>query len=126
ALTDYAREIEANAERMEQMIHALLDLSSAGRNALEVREIDTGALVDSVLRDLAAGGALAGVVRLGDLPPARGDAVLLRQVWTNLIGNALKYSRDSAAPQICIAGSRRDGAVEYSVQDNRVGFDMRH
>jgi len=120
------REIEGNAARMEHMIEALLELSRAGRGTLRDDPVDAGALVQSVLGDLAAEAPLAGVLQIGELPPARGDATLLRQVWANLIGNAVKYSRSSPSPRIEIAGAEREGGVEYSVRDNGVGFDPRH
>ena len=122
---EYLREIEHNAARMEDMIAALLALSNAGRDALHSGDVDMRAIVEEVLRDLAAAGRPAARIELGELPPARGDAVLLRQVWANLIGNAVKYSAAGAAPRIEVRGARRDGELEYTVRDNGVGFDMR-
>jgi signal transduction histidine kinase len=121
---DCVGEIESNAARMEQMIEALMRLSGAGRGAISRAEVDTRGLVESVLRDLSAAAPLGAEVSLGELPAAMGDAVLLRQVWMNLIGNALKYSRLSQAPRVEIDGRRRDGLVEFTVRDNGVGFDM--
>jgi PAS domain S-box-containing protein len=121
---EWVDEIEANAERMEQMIEALLRLARVGRGAISRVAVDTRSLVESVLRDLSAAAPLAADVALGELPDVRGDPVLLRQVWANLIGNALKYSRNSVAPRLEIDGRRRDGAVEFTVRDNGVGFDM--
>src|SRR5262249_33663148 len=123
---DYAREIETNAARMEQMIEALLGFARAGRGELQMAEVDMRAQVDAVLHDLASAAPLAARVTVGDLPPARGDAALLRQVWQNLIGNALKYSAKAASPCVELSAVRRDGVVEYTVRDNGVGFDMRH
>jgi light-regulated signal transduction histidine kinase (bacteriophytochrome) len=51
---------------------------------------------------------------------------VLRQVWQNLIGNALKFSRNAAQPKINIAGSLRDGMIEYAVSDNGAGFDPKY
>src|SRR5678810_248698 len=83
-------------------------------------------MVESVLHDLSAASPLDAELVLGELPAAQADPVLLRQVWANLIGNALKYSRTSRAPRVEISGVRRNGAVEYAVRDNGVGFDMKH
>ena len=123
---DFVHEIESNAHRMELMIEALLEVARAGRGALSVADIDMNDQVESVLRDLAHGAPLHARVSVGELPPARGDATLLRQVWSNLVGNALKYSSAAEAPEVRIRGRLGDGVVEYEVGDNGVGFDMRY
>lgn len=120
-----AREIEANAARMNEIIESLRRLADSGRGALHVREVAVAEQVASVLEELSLAVSPGGKIRIGDLPSVHGDPVLLRQVWTNLIDNALKYSRHSAAPLVEISGERRPGAVEYTVRDNGVGFDMR-
>jgi len=61
------------------------------------------------------------------LPPTDGDPSLLRQVWSNLISNAIKYSAprgDDA--RISISGGRKGDHLHYCVRDNGVGFDMRY
>jgi len=123
---EFLREIESNAERMDRMIVSLLQLARAGRGPLKVTDVDMRALVDDVLRELAAGAPIKAKIELGALPRARGDVDLLRLVWMNLIGNALKYSRKRKAPRVRIGGEARGGRREYSVRDNGVGFDMRH
>jgi PAS domain S-box-containing protein len=121
---DCLREIAANAARMEQMLDALMWLSRAGRGALDPVPVDMQELVASVVRDIAAGAPHTASIEVGELPPACGDPVLLRQVWVNLVGNAVKYSRYSAQPRIEIGGARRGPRVEYAIRDNGVGFDM--
>jgi signal transduction histidine kinase len=111
---------------MESMISALMQLARAGRGPLAKAPVDMRALVESVLRELGADTPLEATVEVGDLPPARGDAVLLRQVWSNLIGNALKYTRDQEVPRVRIWGTREHEGSEYAVSDNGIGFDMRH
>ena len=54
------------------------------------------------------------------------DPVLLRQVFANLLGNAVKYSRASDHPVVRVDSERRDGQLVFSVRDNGVGFDMRY
>ena len=55
-----------------------------------------------------------------------GDATVIRQVWCNLIGNALKYSAKRAQPHIRISGRIEGAEAIYQVQDNGAGFDMRY
>jgi len=121
----FAQEIETNAQRMEQMIEALLRFSNVGRGTLNVGQVDMRRQVESVLEDLSVEAPLRAEVLVGELPAAQGDEALLRHVWMNLIGNALKYSAKGAAPRVEVSAARHDGVVEYTVRDNGVGFDMR-
>ncbi len=58
--------------------------------------------------------------------PAVGDRTLLHQVWSNLIGNAIKYSSKAVRPLIQISGRAMEAELLYSVRDNGVGFDMQY
>jgi light-regulated signal transduction histidine kinase (bacteriophytochrome) len=60
------------------------------------------------------------------LPGGDGDPSLLRQVWANLLSNALKFSAPTARPAIHVGGRSQDGQQVYFVQDNGAGFDMRY
>ena len=121
---EYAQEIEANADRMTRMLEGLLRFSGAGRAALRSAPVDMRRLVDGVLHEAGARPLLCAEIRLGELPAARGDEDLLRHVWANLIGNALKYSASQPAPRVEISGVRRGEWLEYTVRDNGIGFDM--
>jgi light-regulated signal transduction histidine kinase (bacteriophytochrome) len=65
-------------------------------------------------------------IDIADLPPITADAAVIRQVWCNLIGNALKYSAKQPQPLIKIDGRIEAGEAIYAVQDNGAGFDMRY
>lgn len=123
---EFAAEIEANAQRMERMIEALLGFSSIGRGELRKSGVHMKREVEAVLDAFSCGATPRAEVSVGDLPAAKGDETLLRHVWSNLIGNALKYSGRSDAPKVEIGGAQRDGVLEYTVRDNGIGFDMRH
>ncbi len=121
-----AREIQDNAARMDQIIESLRRLADSSSGALCVARVEVAGLIEDVVHELWSAGPLAADIRVGELPTVEADPALLRQVWSNLIGNALKYSRDNPAPLIEIGGERLDdGSVRYTIRDNGVGFDMR-
>lgn len=118
----YAQRMAAGARTMQQMLEGLLQLSQAGRGELESRPVDTAATVADVLESLDMPHHAELVV--GELAPMRGDARLLRQVWANLIGNALKYSARNPAPRIDIGCDRGERETTWWVRDNGIGFEL--
>jgi light-regulated signal transduction histidine kinase (bacteriophytochrome) len=62
----------------------------------------------------------------GDLPAVQADPALLRQVFANLLDNALKYSREREHPLVTVGSERRDGELVFALHDNGAGFDMRY
>jgi light-regulated signal transduction histidine kinase (bacteriophytochrome) len=84
-----------------------------------------GRLVADALDDLGVKAGDSKVqVRLGELPPCHGDPALLKQVWLNLLSNALKYSRKRDTPVVEVGSETQDGKQVYVVKDNGTGFDM--
>lgn len=114
------------ARKMDQLIRDLLDYSRTGRLELKAASVDLADLVGEVVREFAP--ELHGRRvdwDLGPLPVVRGDRLLLRQVFMNLISNALKFTRPRAAARIEIGSRSRADGVSIFVRDNGVGFDMR-
>ncbi|MCX9157844.1 PAS domain S-box protein [Niveibacterium sp. 24ML] len=111
--------------RMGELIDDFLDFSRIGRAELTRQKVDMGRLVAEVVADLR-GPYLDVRVSVGLLPPAYGDPRLLRHVWSNLIGNALKFSSHTPEPRVHIGVTQRDGRAWYFVSDNGVGFDMNY
>lgn len=119
------------AERMTQLIDALMRLSQTGRRALSLGPVDVEALVHSVIAELAtAAGGAEPRFSVGALPAVVADEPMLRQVFANLISNAIKFSRlrDPAGDPpggatIRIDGERTDAAVVFAVSDDGPGFD---
>jgi PAS domain S-box-containing protein len=130
ALTDpkvqhYLEVIEGSSQKMGLLIDGLLTLSRLGRKPMALEPVALRPLVEEAITLAKANlkdGASIDVI-IGDLPTVRGDATLLQQVLSNLVGNAVKFSRYTSAPRIEI-GATEEGAI--FVRDNGVGFDMKY
>jgi len=112
------------AERMGQLIDDLLSLSRLGRKPIEKAEVDLDRLVVDVCEE--AGRREDGPridFRIGSLGRASADDGLIRQVWANLIDNAVKYSSRREDPVVTVDTRRDNGTTWYRVSDNGVGFD---
>ncbi len=119
-VSHYAERISANAQLMQEIIDGLLQLSRAERMGLERVAVDCDALVRELLQELQVPPTVR--IELAPLGTVRADSAGLRQVWTNLLSNALKYS--SHAPQPVVRIDAADVADErvFSVADNGIGF----
>ena len=117
--------IRQNAELMGELIDALLRLSRLSRQPLRLTTVDATRLVQEVFGALAeASGGVQPQLDLEPLPAVRADAALLRQVFTNLLANAIKFSALRKEPRIGVSSRAVDGEIVFRVRDNGVGFDM--
>jgi signal transduction histidine kinase len=131
---DYARQLDdegrrligvvrSSAQRMSQLIDDLLQFSRLGRKELASERVDMAQVAREVAAEIAPGSA---AIEIAQLPEANGDRSLLRQVWVNLIGNAVKYSSKTRNPRVEV-GARAEGPTTmYWVRDNGAGFDMKY
>ena len=110
--------------KMNQLITALLKVARVGRLEMSPKAVDMNALLRSVLSTFSfelerTGGA----VKLEPLPPCTADAGALSMVFTNLIGNAIKYRNGETKPVITVCGKMKDAATAlYTVSDNGSGI----
>jgi len=119
--------IHAGAQRMGELIDDLLRFSQLGRQPLGRQTVDPGSIVRGALADLnPLGDGRRVEISIGDLPPCEGDPALLRQVWINLLSNALKYSRNRDPAVIEVGSKREPGGTVYFVRDNGAGFDPQY
>ena len=124
----YLEVITSSAQRMALLIDDLLVFSRLGRGALRLQAVDMQSLVDEA-RELAEAGAPDRriVWTVAPLPMVIGDENMLRTVWQNLLGNAVKYTGqcDIARIEVSVQNNRQ-GDYEFTVVDNGAGFDMQY
>jgi len=120
--------IRRNAEHMDGLITNLLDVSRSHNQPLNFESVPVSALVASVRRDLEVPISQAGarVEIRGELPTVIADATGLRQVFTNLLTNALRYRGHQPQPEIVIGCLDRPADYEFYVQDNGSGISPEH
>jgi PAS domain S-box-containing protein len=119
--------IEQGATRMGQLVDELLKLARLGRQAVAVKVTGLSALVNDVITLLAPETEGRQVEwKIGALPLVECDPTLVRQVFQNLISNALKYSRPRSPAVIEIGQTKKEGENVIFVKDNGVGFEMKY
>jgi PAS domain S-box-containing protein len=119
--------VRDNAQRLGEMIDALLTFSRLGRQPLQSAPLDMTDLARSVIDELRHGAKdHAPEVHIDPLPAATGDRTLIRQVLANLLGNAFKFTRGRPLPRIEIGARSAGGDMVYLVRDNGAGFDMHY
>src|SRR5690606_16946585 len=115
-----------SAQRMGALIDDLLRLSRLGRDTVRPAEVDAEAMVRQVWDERAGRGQTRAGLELRPLPPVHADPALLRQVWQNLLDNAIKYSATRDQPRVAVDAVRENGRTWFRVTDNGVGFDPRY
>lgn len=118
--------IHDNTRRMATLIDDLLAFSRLGRKGLEPEELDMTAMATQCVADVLQVSTTRPQVLVAPLPACWGDRTLLRQVWMNLIGNAVKYSSENPAARVEIHAQVKEREYIYTVRDNGVGFDMQY
>jgi light-regulated signal transduction histidine kinase (bacteriophytochrome) len=124
----YIKTIAESAQRMGDLIDDLLTFSRMQRTEMHETRVELKSVVNAVIETLSAcAGGPRIEWKIASLPEAQGDPAMLRQVFVNLIENAVKYSRprDPAIIEVGCAGEEH-GQYTLFVRDNGVGFDMQY
>jgi PAS domain S-box-containing protein len=123
----YLHTIRHSSRRMGIMVDELLNFSRVGRVEPRLRPVDLGKLVEETVADLAPEIAQRRIEwRIGALPNWQCDPVLMKQVFANLIGNAVKFTRRRERALIDIGRTVVKSQETVFVRDNGVGFDMKY
>lgn len=118
--------ISSNAVRMSTLIDGMLKLSRYDRGPLSKSKVDIHELVNRVVEEIRiTDKELKAEIIVAPLYEANCDPVLVKQVWVNLISNAVKYSSKKQNPRIEIGSAIENGMKYYYVKDNGAGFDMK-
>ncbi|XLE15150.1 PAS domain S-box protein [Deinococcus altitudinis] len=123
----YLQVIEQAARKMDTLVEALLNLARQARGPLRSAPVDLRWMVERVRTELDSDAAQRQMRwDIGDLPVVQGDAVLLHQVLSNLLQNAVKYTRTRSMGVIAVRAYRLEAEWVIEVRDNGVGFDPKY
>lgn len=137
---DYLERMRRAAQRMQTLINDLLTFSRVTTRAREFERVDLGQVVREVVADLEARlEQTGGSIEIGDLPMLEADPLQMRQLFQNLLGNALKFRKPEEPPRVRVwaesfHGPRPDRGPEAApeplcrlfVQDNGIGFEEKY
>jgi light-regulated signal transduction histidine kinase (bacteriophytochrome) len=119
--------IREGARKMGQLIDDLLTFSRLGRAPLRKQTVPASHLVREVLGDLGVQQEGRQIeFQIGELPDCMGDPALLREVWTHLLSNALKFTQKCPLARVAIGCQQTPEGRVWFVRDNGAGFDRRY
>ncbi|MBI3550639.1 MAG: MASE1 domain-containing protein [Elusimicrobia bacterium] len=124
----YVKRMQDASRRMQRLIEDILDLSRVTTNARPVEPVDLGEVAEEVAADFKSRFEHVGArIETAALPVVLGDPFQVRQLFQNLIGNALKF-RDKERPLVLRISelARADGFATFAFEDNGIGFEPEH
>lgn len=130
-LDDNGRQLLARmatkGKEMHQLIDGLMNLFRMTKQDMNESLVPMKQLAEEVAHDILQQEEHRKIaLKIEDLPSVHADAVLLRQVWANLLWNAVKYTKSTPHAFINVSADKFDGRYIYAVEDNGAGFDMRY
>ena len=115
------------AGRMKELINDLLTYSQLQQQKLQFEEVDLNQTIQEIIRDLDVTIREKGAsIQVEPLPVLWGNKIRLRQLFVNLISNALKYSKKEVPPDVRITAATSNGAATIKVRDNGIGFEEQY
>ncbi len=119
--------INDNAKKMGKLIDDLLAFSRVGRASMTLTKIDMKGMANDIYQEATTAEERKRIkFSVADLPQAEGDTNLMRQVWMNLIKNAVKYSSKRKQAIISVTYNKEENKVIYCIKDNGAGFNMKY
>ncbi len=119
--------IQDNAKKMGRLIDDLLAFSRVGRASMTSTKIDMKNMVKAMYHEATSVDERKRIkFNLAELVPIEGDPNLMRQVWMNLISNAIKFSSQRKQAVISVTSKEEKNKVTYCIKDNGAGFNMKY
>lgn len=119
--------IFSSVKKMDVLLNGLLNVSRTGRTVMNIKRIDSNKLFKTIIGNYNFQlTEIDAEVKVPDLPPCYGDQNLLNQLFSNIIGNAIKYRDKNRKLIIEITSHQEYRKVVYSIRDNGLGIDSRH
>ena len=119
--------VVAGADKMAFLINEILKLARVGRSEMEFGAVDMQKVLKEITTEVVSSLKASHVsVTTGELPELRGDKTLIGQVFSNLVGNAVKYAARSDKPVVFIEGKTENEEIIYSIKDNGIGIDINY
>lgn len=120
------QKIDKQVHRLDHLINDLLIFSQKG-NEIQKEEVDMNEVVNKAIEETKLSYNINGnfQIEVDELPKVKCDHSLIKQVWCNLISNAIKYSREKEKPSIKIEAQHINDQIVFSVRDNGIGFDLK-
>jgi light-regulated signal transduction histidine kinase (bacteriophytochrome) len=120
--------VRDSTQKMGMLIDDLLTLSRLGRREIETCPLDMERLTRDAYEEVCRAHSAAenGTLEVHPLPDVVGDPVMMRHVMSNLLGNAVKFSREEEDPHVEVGGEENGNASVFFVRDNGVGFDVEY
>ena len=123
----YVDRMQDASGRMRGLIQDLLSYSRVATKGDPFISVDLNILVNQVVSDLEVRiSETQATLNIADLPKMQADPLQMRQLFQNLIGNALKFHKPDVPPVIDVLSTQKDGKLYITVQDNGVGFDEQY
>ncbi len=119
--------IRKNSKKMGQLIDDLLTFSRLGRTSMIYSKIDIGNMVNAIYHEATNPEQHKRIkISIAELPQVEGDTNMIRQVWMNLISNAVKFSSQRKQAIISVTSQEEKNKITYCIKDNGAGFDMKY
>jgi PAS domain S-box-containing protein len=116
--------VHNNTKKMDNLVTDLLELSRTGRTEMRIARVDMTAMAKSIYQEIASPEMVNTFkFSVSELPDAFADSTLMRQVWINIISNAIKYTLPKENRIIEIKGYKKENQNIYYVKDSGVGFN---